>query len=149
MKTSLSRVVDFTSTSRQPPTATGQALQHVGPDQRALVLEGRLEEHRRGVRSDDPSCLLECFRDVQVVVRDEVSARETLAGDFPHFVAGVEDGLETVVNRRRQPARVSVVPEPPMALHTGDVTRFREAMRVHGAIQCSVPACMINGASIR
>ena len=129
----------------QPPTATGQALQHVGPDQHALVLEGRLEEHRRGVRLDDPSCLLECFRDVQVVVRDEVSARETLAGDLPHFVAGVEDGLETVVNRRRQLACVGVVPEPPVTLHPGDVARLRETMRVHGAIQCSAPACTING----
>ena len=143
MKTSLSRVVDFTSTSRQPPPgrrSSTSALTSVRSCSKAAS-----KSTGAGVRLDDPSCLLECFRDVQVVVRDEVSARETLAGDFPHFVAGVEDGLETVVNRRRQLACVGVVPEPPMALHPGDVARLRETMRVHGAVQCSAPACTING----
>ena len=61
-----------------------------------------------------------------IVLRDEVSAGVTTAGDLADFVPGIEDRLKSVVDIRGKVGGMGVVPEPQVALVAGQVARLRE-----------------------
>ena len=110
----------------QAPAACGKTFYHVGANQHPLVLEGRFEYRGGRIRLDDLARCFERVSDVAVIVFDELAAGNSPARHLADLVSGIDDRLKGIVGRDREFARVAVVPEPQMALGSGEVVRFRE-----------------------
>ena len=124
MKTSLTRVVDLTST--RAPAAAGKALDDVCTHQDSTMFESRFEEGGRCPRVDDLARFRQCFRDMPMVVSDEMTAWISLARQLTDLVPGVENCLKRFVGRRCEVTFVTVIPEPQMALRPGNITGLGE-----------------------
>ena len=134
---------------RQAPAAAGQALDDIGADQDAPMPERRLEQGRRGSGLQHPARFLERLPDMAVIVRHEMAAANAPARQFPDLVPGLEDRLERLIGRRRQIAPIAVVPEPQMALRSGNVAGLGEGgFPRHSAFYVlrgsSSPACLVH-----
>ena len=66
-----------------------------------------------------------------VIVCDEVPARMALARELTYLVPGIEYRLQAGIGRRRQVTLVTVVPEPEVALVTGQVAGFGKGGCAH------------------
>ena len=51
-----------------------------------------------------------------IVMRNEVPARKSSAGQFANLVTSIEDSLQSIVRLRGEVSRAGFIPEPQMAL---------------------------------
>ena len=86
------------------------------------MLEGGFEHRGCGARLDDLTRLLQRLRNVPVIVSDEVTTWKAPARYLADLVAGLEYRLKGLAGRGREVALMGVVPEPQVALRSGDVT---------------------------
>ena len=102
----------------------------VGAHEHAAVLDGRLEDRRRGVGQQAASHL-ERLRGPGVVLGDQDTAREPLASEGADRMPRVEDVLLRLGDRIGQLRRVGLEPQRPAALQPGLEPRLGQPARHH------------------
>ena len=95
------------------------------------MFESCFEEGGRCPRVDDLARFRQRFRDMPMIVPDEMTTGVSPARQLTDLVPGVKNCLKHIIGRRCEVTFVAVVPEPKMALPPGNITGFGEFGFVH------------------
>ena len=82
----------------------------------SLMPECRFEQRGVRCRFQHDACFFERLSNMAMVMRNEVPARKSLAGQLADLVPSIEDSLQSIVRLRGEVPRAGFIPEPQMAL---------------------------------